>query len=176
MSIDYFLAQARNNAWANATLFKAVTTLPRAAYDAEYPSFFGTIPRTLNHIHEVDLFYIDALTRGGKGRAIFQREDIDDPQALAAAQAASDGALMAFCATLTDTDLPQTVTVGRSDGPSHERIDHLLLHLFQHQIHHRGQVHALLSQTGAEPPQLDDFYLVWGRVETAKPYWEDTAP
>jgi uncharacterized damage-inducible protein DinB len=40
-----------------------------------------------------------------------------------------------------------------------ERIDRTLLHLFQHQIHHRGQVHAMLSGTTAAPPQLDEFFL-----------------
>jgi uncharacterized damage-inducible protein DinB len=39
-----------------------------------------------------------------------------------------------------------------------ERRDRLLLHLFQHQIHHRGQAHAMLSGTSVKPPQLDEFY------------------
>ena len=39
-----------------------------------------------------------------------------------------------------------------------ERADRLLLHLFQHQIHHRGQAHAMLSETGVAPPQLDEFF------------------
>jgi len=34
----------------------------------------------------------------------------------------------------------------------------LLLHLFQHQIHHRGQAHAMLSATSVSPPQLDEFF------------------
>jgi len=41
-----------------------------------------------------------------------------------------------------------------------ERADRLLLHLFQHQIHHRGQAHAMLSGTSAPPPQLDEFFSV----------------
>jgi uncharacterized damage-inducible protein DinB len=40
-----------------------------------------------------------------------------------------------------------------------ERVDRLLLHLFQHQIHHRGQIHAMLSGTHVTPPQLDEYYL-----------------
>ena len=32
------------------------------------------------------------------------------------------------------------------------------MHLFQHQIHHRGQAHAMLSATHVEPPQLDEFF------------------
>ena len=173
MSVAYFRSLARNNAWANATLFETVCALPKGVYHREFPSFFGTLARTLNHIYEVDLYYIDALLGGGKGRAIFRREEIDEPFALAAAQREADAALIAACDGLADADLPRSVTVERPDGPSQERTDHLLLHLFQHQIHHRGQVHALLSQAGVAPPQLDEFFLVWDRAETAKPYWKD---
>jgi uncharacterized damage-inducible protein DinB len=40
-----------------------------------------------------------------------------------------------------------------------ERTDRILLHLFEHQIHHRGQVHCMLSGTAVAPPQLDEFFL-----------------
>jgi uncharacterized damage-inducible protein DinB len=33
------------------------------------------------------------------------------------------------------------------------------MHLFQHQLHHRGQVHAMLSGTRVAPPQLDEYFL-----------------
>ena len=55
------------------------------------------------------------------------------------------------------------------DGQVSERLDLLLLHLFQHQIHHRGQVHAMLSGSSVAPPQLDDFYLRFGRHPDARP-------
>jgi hypothetical protein len=35
----------------------------------------------------------------------------------------------------------------------------VLAHLFEHQIHHRGQAHAMLAGTAAKPPQLDEFFL-----------------
>jgi uncharacterized damage-inducible protein DinB len=41
-----------------------------------------------------------------------------------------------------------------------ERRDRLLMHLIQHQIHHRGQAHAMLSTTCVAPPQLDEFFAV----------------
>ena len=40
-----------------------------------------------------------------------------------------------------------------------DRTDRVLAHLFVHQIHHRGQVHAMLSGTALPPPQLDEFLL-----------------
>jgi uncharacterized damage-inducible protein DinB len=167
---DLLLAQARNNAWANATLHAAVAALSPDAYRAQYPSFFGSIPRTLNHIYEVDLYYVDALLAAGRGRSIFARDDIEDRAALAEAQAASDASLSAHCERLDIALLATPVIIERPDGPSSERRDHVLLHVFQHQVHHRGQVHAMLSQAGVEPPQLDEFFLEWGRAPTALPY------
>ena len=55
-------------------------------------------------------------------------------------------------------DLERIVNVHRADHVQHERMDRLLLHLFQHQIHHRGQAHAMLSATKVPPPQLDEFF------------------
>ena len=52
---------AQNNAWANATLYRAAQDLPQEAGQASAPGFFPTLCRTLNHIYEVDLYYIDAL-------------------------------------------------------------------------------------------------------------------
>nr|BFE96537.1 hypothetical protein GCM10020185_70730 [Pseudomonas brassicacearum subsp. brassicacearum] len=66
---------------------------------------------------------------------------------------------MAFCETLREKDLARCVELVRVDGVVRERIDRLLLHLFEHQIHHRGQVHSMLSGTGIKPPQLDEFFL-----------------
>jgi uncharacterized damage-inducible protein DinB len=38
-------------------------------------------------------------------------------------------------------------------------VEDVLLHLFTHQIHHRGQVHAMLAGTRVKPPQLDEFFM-----------------
>ena len=48
--------------------------------------------------------------------------------------------------------------LSRADRIQRERIDRLLLHLFQHQTHHWGQAHAMLSATEVRPPQLDEFF------------------
>ena len=78
----------------------------------------------------------------------------------------------AVCRGLTDAELQEMRTTERKGGVTQERVDWLILHLVQHDVHHRGQVHTMLSHAGVEPPQLDDFYLEFGRVETAKGYWE----
>jgi uncharacterized damage-inducible protein DinB len=152
---------ARNNAWSNHRLYAAVARLPEAEYRATRVSFFPTIPLTLSHILIVDWYYIDALAEEGRGYDVFTA---DEPYAgfaeLAAAQRASDEKLIAVCNRLTPADLERKVILDRREkGRFLEPIPAVLGHLFIHQIHHRGQVHAMLSGTSVKPPQLDEFFL-----------------
>ncbi|MEM6636891.1 MAG: DinB family protein [Pseudomonadota bacterium] len=168
---DPYLTMALNNAWANTTLYGALKGMDSATFQAPRPGFFGSLERTLNHIYEVDLYYIDALEAGGLGRSVFRRDDIADPATLGAAQAEADMRLAMFCQKLTPEVLTATRATERREGHVDERVDALLLHLFQHQIHHRGQAHVQLSDAGIAPPQLDDFHLDHERAETAKAYF-----
>jgi uncharacterized damage-inducible protein DinB len=79
---------------------------------------------------------------------------------LAREQAAVDRRLIALCEALTEASLGDTVRINRDTRVQTERRDRLLLHLFQHQVHHRGQAHAMLSDTRVKPPQLDEFFSV----------------
>lgn len=166
-----YLQMALNNAWANATFYGALAGLPEGGFVAAAPGFFGSLARTLNHIYEVDLYYIDALTKGGLGRKVYARDDVEDPKTLGRLQAESDLRLATFCTALSPSDLEAPRHTERQDGVVTERVDRLLLHLFQHQIHHRGQAHVQLQEAGVAPPQLDDFYLEHGRVPSAAAYW-----
>jgi uncharacterized damage-inducible protein DinB len=67
---------------------------------------------------------------------------------------------LAHCNGLIEADLDSVVRVNRDTRVQTERRDRLLLHLFQHQIHHRGQAHAMLAGTTLKPPQLDEFFSV----------------
>ena len=64
--MTWFADMARNNAWANETLYDVVKGMDEAAVWAERPSYFGSLGATLNHITLVDLYYLDALEGGGK--------------------------------------------------------------------------------------------------------------
>jgi uncharacterized damage-inducible protein DinB len=154
---------ARNNAWANDRLLGACARLGAAAFAAPRVSFFPSLRATLNHTLAVDLFYIDALEEGGRGRAAFRdAPDLGVPAALRTAQAHADRRLIAFCDALVAADLDRQVPTDRGD-PVPERIDALLAHLFQHQVHHRGQAHAMLAGTDVAPPQLDEYFLDFDR-------------
>jgi uncharacterized damage-inducible protein DinB len=158
-AVIYLRAGAHNNAWANHRLYAACAQLSPAAFTAERVSFFPTIQATLNHILTVDWFYVDALEGGTLGPAAWANEiPYPDFAALRAAQQAVDRRLIAVCDKLTPATVGRTVRMVRKDRVPEDRADRVLLHLFQHQIHHRGQAHAMLAGTGIKPPQLDEFY------------------
>lgn len=168
---SHFRLMALNNAWANATLYAAIAQLPDGAFTAEAPGFFGSVHATMNHIWQVDLFYLDALEGGGVGRAVYDRSEIDTIEDLAIAQSENDMRFATFCSALTGETLAEPRLTERSDGIFEERVDALILHLVQHQIHHRGQAHVQIGHHGIAPPQLDDFYLEYGRVPSAQAYF-----
>jgi uncharacterized damage-inducible protein DinB len=168
--IRHFQAMARNNAWSNLRLLRACADLGHDELVARRTSFFPTIQLTLNHVLQVDAYYLDGLERGGRGLAILA-EEIPFPRLpdLAAAQAASDRRLVAFCDALDPQALERTVSLDRgAEGVTHERTHDVLAHLFVHQIHHRGQVHAMLAGTSVAPPQLDEFFLAYDAPRRAR--------
>ena len=166
MLIDHFRAMARNNAWSNHRLLQACARLTEQELHAQRTSFFPSIHLTLNHILEVDWYYLDALEGGGRGLAIYEIEvPCPDLTSLRAEQAAADRRLIACCETAGEAGLERLVILERPGGVRNpERVGDVLAHLFVHQIHHRGQVHAMLAGTSVPPPQLDEFFLAQDAV------------
>lgn len=156
-----YRAMAYNNGWANHRLLAACGRLSQAEFVAPRTGFFPSLRATLNHILIIDRFYVDAMEGGTLGPAAFaNREPCETASLLKTAQSEMDRRLVAVVARLGTADLDRIVDVHRGTRIQHERMDRLLLHLFQHQIHHRGQAHAMLSATGVPPPQLDEFFSV----------------
>jgi uncharacterized damage-inducible protein DinB len=162
----HLLTQAYNNAWANHRLLGACAQLSQAEFEAARTGFFPSIKATLNHNLTVDWFYLDAIERSLAGRpaneaarAFFEPEEpCATCAALRAEQSQCDRRLIAVCAVLDAATLRRDIAVPRSAGIVQEPLPRLLAHLFQHQVHHRGQAHAMLSATQVAPPQLDEFF------------------
>ena len=160
----HFVAMSRANRLQNHRLHDACARLTHDEWVAPRTSFFPSLAATLNHILIVDWFYLDALEEGGRGMALFEDEMPCATMAgLADAQRISDERLIAFCLrceTEGDDALARRVPFDRgARGRPLDRIDRTLAHVFMHQIHHRGQVHAMLSGTRVVPPQLDEFLM-----------------
>jgi uncharacterized damage-inducible protein DinB len=160
--IDHYRAMARNNAWSNRRLYRACCALSEEEFTKERTSFFPSLQLTLNHIYIIDRFYLAGLEGRRPSYALLDERipfpHVDD---LSSAQKELDDRLIAFCDALGGEDLIAEVAFERgSEGTFAETVQAVLSHLFIHQIHHRGQVHAMLVGTSIKPPQLDEFFLL----------------
>lgn len=154
-----YRAMAYNNGWANHRLLTACAGLSPDEFIGKRTGFFPSLRATLNHILIIDRFYVDAMEGGTLGPAAWADEEpCGTVAALKEAQAAVDRRLLAVVEGLDGAGLKRIVSVHRGTRVQQERMDRLLLHLFQHQVHHRGQAHAMLSGTSVRPPQLDEFF------------------
>jgi uncharacterized damage-inducible protein DinB len=156
----YLRIQAHANALSNHRLGQALLQLDAAEWQARRTSFFPSLARTLNHILAVDHYYIGALhgePRLRESYAAFQ------PCASAAEwlrrQRESDLRLVTWCDALDAAAIDAWVDLPRADHVQRDRAGHVLAHLFNHQTHHRGQVHAMLAGSAVAPPQLDEFMM-----------------
>jgi len=156
----YLRIQAGANRLANHRLHRAMRGLTREAFHATRTSFFPSLAQTLNHILAVDGYYVGALC-GDRDLVAAYRSFVpaDDLAALAPRQAACDERLIAFCNALDVEACDAQVEMDRGSHVQHDRVGHVLAHLFNHQTHHRGQAHAMLAGTSVQPPQLDEFMM-----------------
>jgi uncharacterized damage-inducible protein DinB len=153
--------QAHANRLANRRLQASLAGLSTSDLHAKRTSFFPTLIGTLNHLLAVDRYYIAALHGEPDMEQQYRRfAPHDELSPYAAAQDASDNKLIAFCDKLDDTSANAVVRMDRGEGKSQSDLACLVLeHLFMHQTHHRGQVHAMLAGTQVAPPQLDEFLM-----------------
>jgi uncharacterized damage-inducible protein DinB len=162
------------NAWANRRLHAACATLDESRLQADRGAYFKSILGTLNHILLVDILYMDRL-EGRPSR--FKR--LDEAVCVSFAelrprQDAQDQAFERYVQALTPQALDgvvrfQTLLAQPQIWTVPLRI--YLTNLFQHQAHHRGQAHNLLSQEGLDPPPIGfvEYALEEGLVEPPRP-------
>jgi uncharacterized damage-inducible protein DinB len=153
----YFEQRAAHNRWANARLYEAALSLNDADYRRDLGAFFKSMHGTLNHLLLTDRLWLKRLTGEGEHPNQLNAIIYEDRRALALARADEDDRIIAYVATLDDSMIEGLQKYANTSGKEFEqkRRD-ILAHLFNHQTHHRGQAHTILSIcTGKEPPQLD---------------------
>ena len=170
MNVAYFRQLARYNAWANERLYAAAAELSDAERKARRPSFFGSIHATLNHILVGDRVWLARLTakRGGPlvGRppeiTSLDQELYENFDELRAARIKEDQRISELIGRYGEADLERKLDYLNMAGEEHHTpMTEVLAHFFNHQTHHRGQVHGLLSDTRVAPPPLDLIRMNW---------------
>ena len=153
---------ARYNRWANRRLYDACAQLSPDDYHAARPSFFGSIHATLNHILAGDSIWFGRFTNNVPTHIRKLSQILhEDFAGLRAAREAKDAEIIAFADILDEAKLNDTFSYANMAGQKFtDPLFPPLMHFFNHQTHHRGQVHGLLSHTGVSPPELDMIYFL----------------
>jgi uncharacterized damage-inducible protein DinB len=156
MNPEYFRTFAFYNRWANTRLYDACASLSDADRRQDRKAFFGSIHNTLNHLLVGDRIWMGRFTGTDSGIRKLNAVLFDEFAALRRAREVEDDRIQAYVEGCDDAKLAATLDFKSVDGtPSSMPLAQVLGHFFNHQTHHRGQVHAMLSQAGAAAPSLD---------------------
>ena len=166
---------ARYNAWANIRVYNALKEIDDAGRKADRKAFFRSIHNTMNHVLLADLIYRERLEKKPTTYTTLDEVLYDDFDALEAAHRDNDAWYVTFCAAMSQDELDANLTF-TAVGMDQTEVFSLpmklcLTNLFQHQIHHRGQVHQMISEAGVYPPPVD--VVKFGRGDVDK--WSDAA-
>jgi uncharacterized damage-inducible protein DinB len=157
----HFEMMAAYNAWANRRLHAAAEALPEADYRADLGAFFRSVHGTLNHLVVADRIWLARFR--GEPPPGYRLDQIvhDDRAELARARRALDAEIIGFVTGLTEARLAAAFTYRliTRDEQVTQPMAPALAHFFNHQAHHRGQVHALLTRLTGEAPALDLLYF-----------------
>jgi uncharacterized damage-inducible protein DinB len=156
------------NAWANDRLYEAVARLSTEQYRADRGAFFKSVHGTLNHLLVTDRIWMQRFTGTGDAPGRLDAILFETFEELRAARAAEDRRIVSFVDGLDDARIAATIKYRRVSSPQEfeQQLAPALAHWFNHQTHHRGQVHALLTGLVGEAVELD---LLFFQRLSAKP-------
>jgi uncharacterized damage-inducible protein DinB len=135
------------NTWCNARLYEAAATVAEADYRADRGAFFKSLHGTLNHLLVGDRIWMTRFTGTGEVPKSLDAILYDDFAALREARQAEDERISRYVAGLSEADLAGSIRYRTLVRPAEieQPLAPALDHFFNHQTHHRGQAHALLS-------------------------------
>ncbi|MGH6679538.1 MAG: DinB family protein [Bradyrhizobium sp.] len=157
MRLENFRQLADYNHWANRRLYAAALQMSEEQYRRPTGVFFGSLHGTLNHLLLTDRVWLKRLTGEGEHPARLDAILFADRNELARARMAEDARITRVIGGYAEADLGNILSYRTMAGrPQAQPLVEILLHLFNHQTHHRGQAHACCSiVTGTQPPSLD---------------------
>jgi uncharacterized damage-inducible protein DinB len=160
---SYVQRLARYNRWQNENLYGVADALSDAERRRERGAFFGSIHGTLSHLLWADRIWMSRFAgtprpAGGIPESVSLYGDWGE---LKRERAAFDGVIVDWADKLDDDTVAGDLTW--FSGAIKAEVSRpkwlLLTHMFNHQTHHRGQVHCLLTQAGGKPGDTDLFIM-----------------
>jgi len=154
---QHFAMMAAYNAWCNERIYEVAAQLSEADYHADRGAFFRSVSGTLNHLLVADRIWLKRFT--GKGEAPNRLDAIlfENLSDLREARQREDERIIAYVESLSEADIAGRIRYRTISNPVEieQPLASTLTHFFNHQTHHRGQVHCLLTGFGLDAPVLD---------------------
>ena len=157
----HFQAFAAYNAWANGRLYAAAANLTPEEFRRDTGAFFSSMQGTLNHILVADRIWMKRFTGEGDHPPRLDATIHEAFGALHVARKVEDARILDYVDNLAEEELAGRFTyVSLTDVRTiSQHLAPALAHFFNHQTHHRGQAHGILSMLGKETPVLDLAYF-----------------
>lgn len=160
--LQHFNMFAHYNRWANAALYAEAAKLTREEFNQPTGAFFGSLMGTLNHLLVADRIWLHRFTGEGTLPARLDENLFAVFEALHSARQAEDERIIGWVGTLSEDALRHefTYTPVTSPQPVTQKLGPALAHVFNHQTHHRGQAHTILTTLGKPSLALDLIYYL----------------
>jgi uncharacterized damage-inducible protein DinB len=160
ITLPFARTMARYNAWMNERLYDCCERLSDSERRRDRGAFFKSIHGTLNHLLLADRVWMGRFTGQPCSVGSLADELYADFTELRKERGITDSAIAAWISSLTEEDLAGTLSYMSIVNPTERRypLGFAIMHFFNHQTHHRGQLTTLLSQSGIDPGITD---LIW---------------
>ena len=157
MSDSRYAMLAGYNRWCNRRLYAASAALSDAAYRADVGAFFKSMNGTLNHLLVADRVWMRRFTGEGEVPASLEAVLFDRLADLTLAREREDERILQFVIRQSEDDLARPVAYRTMSNPAAitQPLASALDHFFNHQTHHRGQAHCILTMLTGEAPSFD---------------------
>ena len=160
MNKQYFSMMAAYNQWANSNLYDAAAELTAEEFKRDVLAFFRSMMGTLNHLVVTDRIWMKRFSGTGEAPSELNAILHESFHELRTAREAEDKRIIDWVESQSDEVFRGTFTYTpvTKPQPVTQRLAPALVHLFNHQTHHRGQAHMILSVMGKNPPSMDLIY------------------
>jgi uncharacterized damage-inducible protein DinB len=153
----HFAMMAAYNAWCNERIYAAARQLSEADYKADRGAFFKSVHGTLNHVLVADRIWMKRFTGEGEIAVSLDAILFEKLSDLHRARQQEDERIVTYIDNLSGADIAGRLLYRTITNPAEfdQPLTSVLAHFFNHQTHHRGQVHCLLTGLGLDVPSLD---------------------